>query len=207
MRSRKSFFAVRPLLVAGVLLAANGAGPARAEPRSYTIDPDHFSIGFQVDHLGYADVIGMFLKGSGSFVYDEATRTLSSGRVVVAAQSVFSNHDARDRHVRDSDFLDADRHPEIVFEASGFEPVMENDGRLDGRLSGTLTLLGQTHPVTLEVSLNKAAVYPFGHRKHTLGISARASLQRSQWGMDYGVARGMVGDEVLLSFEFEAMQD
>jgi polyisoprenoid-binding protein YceI len=61
--------------------------------------------------------------------------------------------------------------------------------------------------VTLEVSLNKAATYPFGHRKHTLGISARTSLLRSQWGMSYGVKNGMVGDEVLLSFEFEALRD
>ena len=198
---------LRRLLAAGVFLAAASAGQAWAEPRTYTIDPDHFAIGFQIDHLGYADVIGMFLKGSGSFVYDETTRTLSSGRVVVAADSVFSNHKARDRHVRDSDFLNADRHPEIVFEATAFETVMENGGRLDGRLSGTLTLLGQTHPVILEVSLNKAATYPFGHRKHTLGISARTTLQRSQWGMSYGVNNGMVGDEVLLSFEFEAMRD
>ena len=207
MNKRIPFPALRPLLAAGVFVAAVGAGPAWAEPRTYTIDPDHFAIGFQIDHLGYADVIGMFLKGSGSFVYDEATRTLTSGRVVVAADSVFSNHKARDRHVRDSDFLDAERHPEIVFEATGFEPGMEKNGRLDGRLSGNLTLLGQTHPVTLEVALNKAAIYPFGHRKHTLGISARTTLQRSQWGMSYGVKNGMVGDEVLLSFEFEAMRD
>ena len=207
MNKRIPFPALRPLLAAGVFVAAAGAGTASAEPRTYTIDPDHFAIGFQIDHLGYADVIGMFLKGSGSFVYDEATRTLTSGRVVVAADSVFSNHKARDRHVRDSDFLDAESHPDIVFEATGFETVTENDGRLDGRLNGKLTLLGQTHPVTLEVSLNKAAIYPFGHRKHTLGISARTTLQRSQWGMSYGVKNGMVGDEVLLSFEFEAMRD
>ena len=205
MKQRKMRSALRPLLAAGALLVA--AGQAWAEPRSYTIDPDHFSIGFQVDHIGYADVIGMFLKGSGGFVYDEATRTLSSGRVVVLADSVFSNHKARDRHVRDSDFLDAARYPEIVVEATGFEPVMENEGRVEGRLSGNLTLLGQTHPVTLEASLNKAAIYPFGHRKHTLGISARAILPRSQWGMSYGVERGLVGDEVLLSFELEAIRD
>lgn len=207
MKRRAALHALRPLLAAGAFLVAAGAGPAWAEPRSYTIDPDHFAIGFQVDHIGYADVIGMFLKGSGSFVYDEATRTLTSGRVVVVADSVFSNHNARDRHVRDSDFLDAARHPEIVFEATSFEPVMENDGKVQGRLSGNLTLLGQTRPVTLEASLNKAATYPFGHRKHTLGISARTTLLRSQWGMTYGVKNGMVGDEVLLSFELEAIRD
>jgi len=109
------------MLAAAVLAGVLGAAPAWAEPRSYTIDPEHFAIGFQVEHLGYADIIGLFLKASGRFEYDEAARTLKSGRVVVAADSVFSNHEARDRHVRDSDFLDARKHPEIVFEASGFD--------------------------------------------------------------------------------------
>ena len=194
-------------LAATALAAVLGAAPAWAEPRSYTIDPDHFAIGFQVDHIGYADIIGMFLKASGRFEYDEAARTLKSGRVVVAADSVFSNHEARDRHVRDSDFLDAKKHPEIVFEATAFEPGGERDGRLEGRLAGRLTLLGQTHPVVLDVTLNKAATYPFGHRKHTLGISARTTIERSRWGMDYGISRGMVGDAVELRFELEAMRD
>ena len=204
MESHKRF---SRMLAATALAGVLGAAPAWAAPRSYTIDPDHFAIGFQVDHIGYADIIGMFLKASGRFEYDEAARTLKSGRVVVAADSVFSNHEARDRHVRDSDFLDAKKHPEIVFEATAFEPGGERDGRLEGRLAGRLTLLGQTHPMMLDVTLNKAATYPFGHRKHTLGISARTTLQRSQWGMSYGVNNGMVGDEVLLSFEFEAMRD
>lgn len=204
MESRRR---ISRMLAATTFAGVLGAAPAWAEPRSYTIDPDHFAIGFQVDHIGYADIIGMFLKASGRFEYDEAARTLKSGRVVVAADSVFSNHEARDRHVRDSDFLDAKKHPEIVFEATAFEPGGERDGRLEGRLAGRLTLLGQTHPVVLDVTLNKAATYPFGHRKHTLGISARTTIERSRWGMDYGISRGMVGDAVELRFELEAMRD
>ena len=61
--------------------------------------------------------------------------------------------------------------------------------------------------VVLDVTLNKAATYPFGHRKHTLGISARTTIERSRWGMDYGISRGMVGDAVELCFELEAMRD
>ncbi len=204
MDSRKRFSC---MLAATALAGVLDTAPAWAEVRSYTIDPEHFSIGFQVEHLGYADIIGLFLKASGRFEYDEATRTLKSGRVTVAADSVFSNHEARDRHVRDSDFLDAKKHPEIVFEATAFEPGAERDGRLQGKLGGRLTLLGQTHPVVLDVTLNKAATYPFGHRKHTLGLSAHTTIERSRWGMDYGVSRGMVGDAVELRFELEAMRE
>lgn len=185
-----------------VLVALGAASPAVAEPREYVIDPEHFAIGFQVRHVGYADVIGMFLKANGSFVYDEETRTLSSGRVVVDPASVFSNHEARDEHLRKGDFLYVRRHPEVVFEATAYEPGDDGHGKLHGKLS----LLGKTLPVTLDVRLNKAAAYPFGHRKHTLGISATTTLKRSDRGMTYALDGDLVGDEVRMSFELEAIR-
>jgi len=189
-------------LFATFLCAICAALPASAEPRDFVIDPDHFGLAFRVRHIGYADTLGMFLRASGRFVYDEATRTLHSARVVVDTASVFSNHDKRDEHLRNADFLDVRAHPEAVFEATGYEAAPDGTGRL----RGNLTLLGQTRPVELAVRLNKSAVYPFppGLAKHTLGISATTTLRRSDWGMDYAVANGLVGDEVHMSFEFEA---
>jgi polyisoprenoid-binding protein YceI len=181
---------------------AASASPALAEPHTYEIDPEHFAIGFSVLHVGYADVLGMFLKANGRFVYDEATRTLSSGRVVVDASSVFSNHDKRDSHLRKGDFLAVSKHPKIVFEATTLEWIDETRGKL----SGNLTLLGQTRPVDLAVTLNKAAPYPFGHGEHTLGISANTTLLRSEWGMTYGIKGNLVADEVRMTFELEAIR-
>jgi polyisoprenoid-binding protein YceI len=186
----------RPPRMAGLaalslLLAQALSVPARAEPREFVIDPDHFGISFRVRHIGYADTLGLFLKASGRFIYDESTRTLQEGRVVVDTASVFSNHTKRDNHLRDDDFLDVETYPEAVFVAGG------------------LTLLGQTRPVALAVRLNKAADYPFplGLARYTLGISASTTLRRSEWGMDYAVANGLVGDEVHMSFEIEANRE
>ena len=100
MKSNKQY---SRLLAAAALAGTLGVGPAWAKTHNYTINPNHFAIAFQINHIDYSDVIGMFLKANGDFEYDEAARTLKSGRVVVAADSVFSNHKARDRHVRDSD--------------------------------------------------------------------------------------------------------
>lgn len=190
-----------PALLVALWMSAGFGQQALAAPQTYQIDPEHFSIGFQVAHVGYAKTIGLFLKGSGQFVYDEETRQLSSGRVVVAADSVFTNHQKRDGHLRDRDFLQVRRHPEIVFEATRYTPGADNSGKLEGML----TILGQTHPVTLDITLNKAAPYPFGHRKHTLGASATTTLQRSKWGMTYAVQDNLVGDDVELMLEFEAL--
>ena len=191
---------------AGVLLAALLApGAASAEPADWKIDPEHFSILYEVEHIGYQQQLGMFLEARGAFRFDPDTRELYSGRVAVEAASVFSNHDRRDRHVRSDDFLDAGAHPLIDFEVTAFAP---DDPEADtGTLSGALTLIGETHPVELRVTLNKRADYPFGHRRETLGLSATTTIQRSRWGMDYGVGGALVGDEVTLRFEFEAIRE
>ncbi|WP_205738704.1 YceI family protein [Halomonas heilongjiangensis] len=195
-------FPTLPMATGLVAALALTATTAAAEPRTYEIDPEHFSIGFLTEHVGYADLLGMFLEGSGEFVYDDQTRELHSARVEVAADSVFTNHDERDNHLRSNDFLDARRHATIVFEATGFEAHSDSEGTLEGEL----TLLGETRPVTLAVTLNKAETYPFGHEQYTLGLSARTTLARSDWGMSYGVDSGMVGDEVELIFELEAIR-
>jgi polyisoprenoid-binding protein YceI len=201
--TRRSCSPVAFLLTAALALPlALAPLTAQAEPRLYEIDPEHFSIGFLTEHLGYADTLGMFLEGSGEFIYDEQDRTLHSARVEIAAESVFTNHDKRDEHLRSDDFLDARRHSRIVFEATGFEAQNESQGTLQGNL----TMLGVARPVSLDVTLNKAAPYPIGHGAHTLGLSARTTIKRSHWGMNYAVADGMVGDEVELILEFEALR-
>lgn len=175
--------------------------PLVAAPATYRIDPEHFSIAFLVEHLGFEKVIGQFAEASGEFVYDEETRQLASGNVEVKSASVSTHHGPRDNHLRSGDFLDAGKFPVIRFVAKDYRA----DGA-SGILQGELTMLGKTRPLQLTTRLNKAARYPFGHGRHTLGISARAKLKRSDWGMAYGVADRMVGDEVELLFEFEAVR-
>ena len=184
-----------------VLAALCVSAPLLAAPATYRIDPEHFSIAFFAEHLGFERVIGQFAEASGEFVYDEETKKLTSGSVEVKAASVSTHHGPRDGHVRSGDFLDAEKFPVIRFVAKDYQA-----GEDGGILTGDLTLLGQTRPVELTTRLNKAGKYPFGHGKHTLGISARAKLKRSEWGMVYGVAGKMVGDEVELLFEFEALR-
>lgn len=190
-----------------LILAMLFSGVLHASPATYRIDPEHFSIAFFVQHVGFAKVIGQFTEATGEFVYDEASNRLQGGVVEVRAASVFSNHVKRDAHVRDRDFLDADAHSVVRFVAKDFQPdTSAVDSLTTGTLRGDLTLLGQTHPVELKIQINKAASYPFGHRKHTLGVSASTTIQRSRWGMSYAVENGLVGDTVTLMFEFEALR-
>lgn len=199
-------FRLRPTAFAiafGAAPLALGPAALSAEPVRYVIDPDHTTVAFLVSHVGYADLLGRFNDVSGSFVYDEETQELSDVMVVVETASIDTDHEARDQHVRGSDFLDAQAHPQMTFTADGGTA----EGESEGTVEGELTLRGETRPLTLDVTLNKAAEYPFGHQQYTLGLSARGSLMRSEWGMEYGVANGLVGDEVELIIETEALRE
>ena len=184
------------------LIAATACTPALAEPVRYELDPEHTTVSFLVDHIGYAATLGLFLEFEGGFTYDEDTQELSDVMVVVQAASVETFHEARDDHVRNADFLNVSDYPEITFIADGGTPESATQGSVDG----TLTLLGESRPLRLDVTLNKAAEYPFGHRRYTLGLSIRGSVMRSEWGMTYAVDNGLVGDEVTLLIETEAMR-
>ena len=190
---------------AGALLAAClalAALPGAAQSARYEIDPDHLSLGFLVTHLGYAKVLGQFRTARGGYSFDEATGTLGPVRIEVESASVTTQHNGRDRHVRGADFLNAAGFPRMVFSAPGGKRT----GERQFEIAGTLELLGRSQPLTLQARWNKSAPSPLIKSSYVMGVSARGSLQRSAYGMDYGGANGWVGDEVELIIEFEAIR-
>ncbi|MEM9476012.1 MAG: YceI family protein [Pseudomonadota bacterium] len=178
------------------------ASTAYADMARYELDPEHTTVYFTVDHIGYAKTLGVFTEISGQFDYDASSQELGAVSVAINADSVETFNRARDRHVKNSDFLHVSRHPQITFVANGGSARSATSGTV----TGELTILGQTQPVTLDVTLNKSAPYPFGHQREVLGLSMTTSIQRSAFGMNYGVGVGLVGDAVLINIETEAMK-
>ena len=191
------------LAVLVLVLAASGlaARPAVAEMTRWVIDPEHFSILFSASHIGYKQQLGLFLDGSGSFLFDEASQELDDLVVEIDAKSVFTNHDGRDNHLRSGDFLDADNHPLIRFVMTEATP----ETATTGTITGDLTIRGITRPVTLDVQLNKVGAYPWGSN-YVLGISAETTIMRSDFGSTYALEGEMVGDAISLAFEIEAIR-
>jgi polyisoprenoid-binding protein YceI len=186
---------ITAVVVTGALPAAAAGDPAR-----YELDTAHTTVAFLVEHVGYAKTLGQFLRVSGGYTFDDETGALSALRVVVATDSVDTHHEARDRHLKSGDFLDTGSHPEMTFTAGG----ARRTGERAFTVAGELTLLGTTRPLTLEATVNKSAPYPIGDRAEVMGVSARGTLKRSDFGMTYGVADALVGDEVEIVIEFEA---
>ncbi len=180
-------------------------GTAAAEVRTYQLDPDHLFVTFLVEHAGYAQIIGRFMRARGRFMYDEDNRSLESGTVTLFAHSVFTGHYQRDKLLRGSGFLNAAEYPRIVFEFSRFQPT----GPRRGRLFGQLELLGETRTVSLDVTINRVGPNPAAAgmlrpAPYVLGASARGTILRSRWGMQGDARSGLLADEVELIIEIEA---
>ncbi len=176
-----------------------------ANSQMYILDETHLSIGFLVEHAGYARTLGMFTKAGGSFKYDETSQVVSDVKIIIDTSSVFTNHEKRDSHLRSPDFLDSKKYPEMIFEAD------VNDLKLNpGKIKGNLTLLGITKPLILDAKINKIDTYPFRvglSKPMVMGVSASASFKRSDFGMNYAIKKNLVGDEIELIIEFEAIQE
>lgn len=199
-----------PLKTALVWAAIAASSPlwmstAHAQAARYELDPDHTTVAFLVDHIGYAKVLGLFRSARGSYRFDEATATLSDVRIEVETASVFSNQRKRDDHLKGPDFLNSGEFPKMVFTATSAKRT--GDKTFD--IGGQLELLGKSLPLTLQATWNKSAESPLGGplgKPYVMGVSARGSFKRSAYGMTYAVANGWVGDEVPLIIEFEAVR-
>jgi len=174
----------------------------KAEPADFVLDPTHTYITFFVSHIGYSDLAGMFLESEGNFSYDEEAKELKSATITVKTDSVFTNHDERDKHLRGPDFLNTSEFPEMTFVATKAEKLSD----FDGKITGNLTLLGITKPITLDVTFNKAGNYPFGDGHYALGFDATGSFKRSEFAMSYGVDGNIVGDEIKLVIGTEGIR-
>jgi polyisoprenoid-binding protein YceI len=179
--------------------------PATAQAARYELDPDHLTVAFLVDHIGYAKTLGLFRTARGSYSFDEAAARLTAVRIEVDTASVFSNQRKRDDHLKGPDFLNSSEFPRMVFTAGSARRTADRQFEIAGQLE----LLGKSLPLTLQATWNKSAESPIGgigRKPYVMGVSARGSFKRSAYGMNYAVANGWVGDTVDLIIELEAVR-
>lgn len=179
------------MIFAAALFAA---GAAQAEPVTYTLDPAHTQVGFTIDRFGFNRVIGLFDTVSGELVLDEANPANSSVHAVVQIASVDSGNDTRDSHLREQRWLNATQFPTMEFRSTSVRLT----GERTAEVTGNLTLLGQTHPLTLNVTLNNIGPAP-NNQRPTAGFSATGTLSRAAWGSATGAQ--VIGDSVSIQIE------
>ncbi|HVX97177.1 MAG TPA: YceI family protein [Polyangia bacterium] len=183
---------------------SRAAAPAAAAVATYDIDTAHATAGFKVRHLMLAHVRGHLGPVTGTVAIDERDITRSRVDVSVDARGLDSREPKRDEHLRSADFLDVANHPTVTFRSTRVEAPQGPDGDL--RVTGDLTIRGVSRAVTLEVeALGPAVKDPWGNSRR--GVSARARINRKDWGLNWNVAIEaggvVVGEEVQIEIEAE----
>lgn len=192
---------MKSLLLAAALLFAGNAYAAD-ETKTFQLDKSHQFIGFEIGHFGYSKLIGRFTDVDGSFVIDETHPEKSEVDFTIQTASIDTLHERRDDHLRSSDFFDVEKHPTITFKSTS----LELSGKTAGKVTGDMTMLGVTKPVTLTFELVNDAPFPLPNYKgvRTLGFMAEGEIKRSDWGLDTFVGLP-ISDEVRLIVNFDAV--
>lgn len=192
---------LRKSLIAGAALGLGlfATQPALAAAETWVIDNDHANIYFQASHFGWSSQFGRFNDVSGTIKLDPEDASATEVTMVIKAASVDTGHEARDKHLRSPDFFNAAEFPDITFKTT----KVEKTGDRTANVTGDLTMLGVTKPVTLEVTWNKVGEHFRTKKTHT-GFSAKTTIKRTEWGMSKFVPN--LGDEITLFFEIEAVK-
>lgn len=167
-----------------------------ASAQAWQFDKSHTRVGFTVDHLGFSSVVGDFRQFDGSVQYDPKQPANLKINFEIDTKSIDSGWAARDEHLRKADFFNVEKFPKMTFVSTAVKVSGENQRQV----TGNLTLLGVTKPVTLQVTINKVALNPI-NKKQTAGITATTTIKRSDWGMIAYVPA--VGDDIPVRIDAE----
>lgn len=178
----------------------------------YALDPTHASLEWSITHMGLSHYTARFNTLDARLTLDPANLANSSVTATIDPKSVDAHYagDYRGTHAqtgfgswsediaRNAAFLNADVHKDIRFNSTKVEPT----GPRTAKVTGDLTFLGQTKPVTLNVTfVGDLARHPMAGRP-AIGFAAEGTFKRS----DFGMSTGPLGDEATIRFNGEFIQ-
>ncbi|MFG2967723.1 YceI family protein [Streptomyces sp. NPDC048288] len=171
----------------------------------YTIDPAHTTLGFVARHAMVTNVKGSFQEFEGTLHLDGTDPAKSTASLDIKMDSITTGSPDRDGHLKSADFFKIDEFPTMTFRSTSAEAL----GDEDYRVTGDLTILGVTKPVTIDLEFNGAAKDPFGNER--VGFEGKAEIKRSDWGVTWNAALEtggvLVSDKIKLNFDISAIKN
>ena len=168
--------------------------------KEWMLDPSHSSIDFKVRHMAISTVKGSFNTFSGMVTTENDV--IKTVEATIEAASIDTNDEKRDGHLKSADFFDVENYPSLVFKSTNVESL----GGGEYRVTGDMTMHGQTHPVTFDVEVGKPIKDPWGMTRSAANVTGK--LNRTDWGLEWNQvleAGGLlVGEEVKFDFDVQA---
>jgi len=176
-----------------------------AQPQSdsksvWRLDPDHSSVEFSIKKLFFFTVTGRFTDLDGSIVLDEKSVHRSSVEASVAARSVNTRNQQRDRQLRLAAFLDATTFPQIRFQSTEVLPGKDRDML---RIKGALTIKDTSREVVLDVTEVDRSRAPSG--EEVIYYVAETALNRFDFGVNGW--RGLIAQQLKVVINVQANRE
>jgi len=168
---------------------------------TYSVDPSHSSVGFEVRHMGIATVRGAFRRFQGTI---DATGDAPVLKGSVEVASVDTGEENRDTHLKAPDFFDVEQHPEINFHTTAIQA--SEDGKI--RLAGEITMKGITKPIELTGVVGEGGADPWGNER--IGFEVDGVIDRRdfelKWNQTLPNGNLLVSNEVKLVVSVSAVK-
>ena len=162
----------------------------------YNVDAAHTAVGFKIKHMMVSSTNGKFKNFSGTFEYDEKTKTVSNVKGKIIVDSIDTDNVDRDKHLKSPDFFDSAKYTDITFVSKSIK---------GNKITGDLTIKGITKTVTLNYEFGGATVNPWGQK--VAGFSISGTIDRKDFGLTWNKALDMggvaVANEVKISVDIE----
>ncbi|ARS34286.1 YceI family protein [Pontibacter actiniarum] len=171
----------------------------------WVVDPTHSEVQFKVKHLMITTVTGYFSKYNVEVETEDEDFTKAS-RIVFTADvdSISTNNEQRDTHLKSPDFFDAANHAQVRFEGNKFEKASDDQYKLHG----DLTIRGTTKPVTVNVEFGGIVVDPYGQTK--AGFTVTGKINRKEFGLSWDAVTEagsvVVSDEIKLNSDIQLVK-
>lgn len=173
---------------------------ATATTTKWAIDPSHSEIQFKVKHLMISTVTGSFKEFGAEVELEGDDLNHAQVRFWANTDSIFTNDEKRDGHLRSGDFFESGKYPKLSFTSTR----IEGSGST-WKMTGDLTIKDVTRPVTLDVEWSGVAKDPWGNTKAGLNLSGK--LDRKEFGLTWNAALEaggvLVSDEVRILAEVQ----
>ncbi len=169
---------------------------ATLEKTKWAIDAMHSEVHFKVKHLVISTVTGAFKNFSGSASFEGDTLENAQIEFALDTNSIDTNQEQRDGHLKSADFFDVANYPEIKFTATSLKKV----GGDHYKLSGNLTIKGITKAVEVDAEYGGTAKDGYGNTK--MGFEVSGTIHRKEFGLGWNAATEagglVVGEDVKL---------
>ena len=166
----------------------------------YVLDPNHATLIWKLNHLGFSTFLGSFNEFEASLDFDPENIENASLEVVIDTGSIDVDLPEFEEELKGDNWFDVAVFPQAIFRTTRYVESIDDDSFI---FEGDLTLLGTTAPVNLEVNFHGDG-RNFLTRSYTVGFSGSATFNRSDFGLDRFTSFG-VGDEIELEIHVEFM--